>query len=185
MPEPNATSRQRPLKVAIAPGNPVGSRCGGCPLGRGERRIASCSSNGPNTWTGGEVLHGFQEPCQVRRSDTAARSRGVFIDDSSNAHSKTLNDEHVVQRAAVVVGLGGVALVHLLDVENRLAEARYVGWLFIGLIVVSPVLAAALIRTDDTRAYRYWPEVNRRLPLSSVLGVLASAQAPDQRDSDR
>jgi predicted tellurium resistance membrane protein TerC len=62
-------------------------------------------------------------------------------------------EEHVVQRAAAVVGLGGIALVHLLDVEDRLTEVPYIGYLFLALIAVSLGLAAALIRTDDRRVW--------------------------------
>jgi hypothetical protein len=62
-------------------------------------------------------------------------------------------EEHVVQRASAVVGLGGIALVHLLDVEDRLTEVPYIGWLFVALIGVSLGLAAALIRSDDRRVW--------------------------------
>ena len=75
---------------------------------------------------------------------------------TSFSHAQVIangNDEHVVRRAAAVVGLGGIALVHLLDVEDRLAEVPYIGWLFIGVIIISLFLAAALIRSDDTWAW--------------------------------
>jgi len=62
-------------------------------------------------------------------------------------------EEHIVQRASAVVGLGGIALVHLLDVEDRLTEVPYIGWLFVALIGVSLGLAAALIRSDDRRVW--------------------------------
>jgi len=60
---------------------------------------------------------------------------------------------HIVERAAAAVGLAGIALVHLLDVEDRLTEVPYIGWLFVALIVSSLGLAAALIRSDDRRAW--------------------------------
>lgn len=72
----------------------------------------------------------------------------------SNAQVTTTTlDEHLVQRAAVVVGLGGIALVHLLDVEDRLTEVPYVGWLFVAIIVASLAVASLLIRSDDHRAW--------------------------------
>ena len=72
----------------------------------------------------------------------------------STAQSTTsTQDEHLVQRAAVVVALGGIALVHLLDVEDRLAEVPYIGWLFVAIIVASLAVASLLIRSDDRRAW--------------------------------
>ncbi len=72
----------------------------------------------------------------------------------SNAQVTTATlDEHLVQRAAVVVGLGGIALVHLLDVEDRLTEVPYIGWLFVAIIVASLAVASLLIRSDDRRAW--------------------------------
>ena len=62
-------------------------------------------------------------------------------------------DDHLLERACVVVGLGGIALVHLLDVEDRLTEVPYIGWLFVGLIVASLAIAALLIRSDSRRAW--------------------------------
>lgn len=71
----------------------------------------------------------------------------------SHATVTSVADEHVVERAAAVVALGGIALVHLLDVENRLAEVPYIGWLFLGVIASSLLIAALLVRSDDRRAW--------------------------------
>ena len=72
---------------------------------------------------------------------------------SNAALTSAALEEHIVQRASAVVGLGGIALVHLLDVEDRLTEVPYIGWLFVALIGVSLGLAAALIRSDDRRVW--------------------------------
>jgi cytochrome bd-type quinol oxidase subunit 2 len=72
---------------------------------------------------------------------------------STSTIASTTVDTHLVQRAAAVVGLGGIALVHLLDLEDRLTEVPYIGWLFAALIVVSLVLAALLIRSDDRKVW--------------------------------
>jgi len=58
-------------------------------------------------------------------------------------------ERHVVRRGIAAVGLLGIALIHVLDLEGKLDELPYVGALFIGLIVVCLVLAEALIRTDN------------------------------------
>ncbi len=52
------------------------------------------------------------------------------------------------RRAVAVMCLMGIALVHLLDLEDKLAEVQYIGVLFIGLIVAALVLSELLIRSD-------------------------------------
>jgi Na+/proline symporter len=75
------------------------------------------------------------------------------ISPAATAAGVTGTDTHLVERAAVVVALGGMALVHLLDVEDRLAEVPYLGYLFSAIIVVSLILAGVLMRSDDRRAW--------------------------------
>ena len=58
-----------------------------------------------------------------------------------------------VTRAVAVVGLAGVALIHLLDAPDTFAATPYKGWLYVGLIVGSLTAAAALVRRSDPRAW--------------------------------
>ena len=58
-----------------------------------------------------------------------------------------------VARAIAVIGLAGVALIHLLDSPGTFDEQAYKGWLYIGLIGGSVATAAALIRSSDSRAW--------------------------------
>jgi hypothetical protein len=58
-----------------------------------------------------------------------------------------------VSRAVAVVGLAGVALIHLLDAPGKLSETPYLGWMYIALITGCVVVAAALLRTTDRRAW--------------------------------
>ena len=62
-----------------------------------------------------------------------------------------LND--AVRRAVAVVGLAGVALIHLLDAHDTFAAAPYKGWLYVLLIVGSLAAAVALLRRSDPRAW--------------------------------
>ena len=62
-------------------------------------------------------------------------------------------ERHVVRRGIAAVGLVSIALVHLLDVPDKFDELPYVGVLFAGLIVTTLLLAEAMIRTDDLRAW--------------------------------
>jgi hypothetical protein len=62
-------------------------------------------------------------------------------------------ERHVVRRGIAAVGLISIALIHLLDVPGKLDELPYVGVLFVGLIITTLLLAEAMIRTDDLRAW--------------------------------
>jgi hypothetical protein len=58
-----------------------------------------------------------------------------------------------IARAIAVVGLAGVALIHLLDAPGTFTDAQYKGWLYVALISGSVLTAAALIRNSDPRAW--------------------------------
>jgi hypothetical protein len=49
-------------------------------------------------------------------------------------------------RGLAVVGLLGVALIHLLDAIPTLAELPYKGWMYVALIVSAVVVAGMLVR---------------------------------------
>src|SRR4051812_41327676 len=51
----------------------------------------------------------------------------------------------VLTRATVVIGLAGIALIHLLDAVGKFSETPYIAWMYIGLIVGSLGAAALLI----------------------------------------
>ena len=56
-----------------------------------------------------------------------------------------------VPRAAAVVALGGVALIHILELQSKLKEVPYLGFGYIALVGAS-VLAAALLVHSNSRA---------------------------------
>jgi hypothetical protein len=56
-------------------------------------------------------------------------------------------------RAAGVVGLLAVAVVHLMDVSSKFSETPYQGWLFVGLIIGCLGAAALIAARDDRRAW--------------------------------
>jgi hypothetical protein len=58
-----------------------------------------------------------------------------------------------VARTLAVVGLAGVALIHLLDAHDTFLSAPYKGWLYVSLIVGSLATAALLVRRSDSRAW--------------------------------
>jgi hypothetical protein len=53
--------------------------------------------------------------------------------------------EETVARAVTVLGLLGVAIVHLIDSVGTYSETRYIFWLYMALIVACVVLAAVLL----------------------------------------
>ena len=55
-------------------------------------------------------------------------------------------DQNHTARAAGVVGLGAIALIHLLDLQGKLSETPYLGVAYIGLIVGCMLAAGMLIR---------------------------------------
>ena len=61
--------------------------------------------------------------------------------------------ERPIERALTVVGLAGVALIHLLDLHDTYLASPYKGWLYLALIAGTLACAAALVRRDDPRAW--------------------------------
>jgi hypothetical protein len=66
----------------------------------------------------------------------------------------TSHRSNLVRRVAGAVALVGVALVHVLDLPDKLAEAHYMAALFIALIGVCLVLAGLLVA--DRRTSLAW-----------------------------
>lgn len=62
------------------------------------------------------------------------------------------HDNHTA-RGAGVVGLGTIALIHLLDLQGKLSETPYLGVAYIAVIVGCIAAAAMLIRGDVRRGW--------------------------------
>jgi hypothetical protein len=58
-----------------------------------------------------------------------------------------------VTRGVAVVGLAGVALIHLIDAPGKFTETPYMGWMYVGLIASCLAVATLLIRHGDRRAW--------------------------------
>jgi hypothetical protein len=56
---------------------------------------------------------------------------------------------HQARRAVAAVGLGGIALIHALDLPGKIKETPYIGVGYIALIVASLILAETVLRRDD------------------------------------
>ena len=75
-----------------------------------------------------------------------------------------------IVRAVAVVGLGGVALIHLLDAPGTFEDAPYKGSLYVALIAGSMLTAAALVRSDDLRAWA----AAAALPAGAIVAFVVS-----------
>jgi hypothetical protein len=60
---------------------------------------------------------------------------------------------HGVLRAVGIVGLAGIALIHLLDLQSKWHETRYLGLLYIVLIVACAVASAMLLTARQREAW--------------------------------
>src|SRR3954470_2856517 len=72
----------------------------------------------------------------------------------------------LVARAAAVVGLAGIALIHLLDAIGKFQETPYMGWMYVGLMLACLALAATLIRANLREAWL----AAIALPTSAIAG---------------
>jgi hypothetical protein len=72
--------------------------------------------------------------------------------EGSSRHSRAMNTNHShqVARSAAVVGLSGVALIHLLELQGKLEETPYLGIGYI-LLIIASVIAGALLVHGNSR----------------------------------
>ena len=73
-----------------------------------------------------------------------------------------------ITRTLAIVGLAGVALIHLLDAPGKFTETPYLGWMYVGLIAACLLVAGALVRTSDRRAWA----AAAALPASAIVGYV-------------
>jgi hypothetical protein len=85
-----------------------------------------------------------------------------------------LNFSHVlddaVARLVAIAGLGGVALVHVLQLPDAFASVDYLGVLFVAAIVGCVVLAALLTRMSDQLVWA----ATGALPALVLIGYILS-----------
>jgi membrane protease YdiL (CAAX protease family) len=65
--------------------------------------------------------------------------------------SDTAND--FVARTVGIIGLGGIALIHVLQAPEAFEQTTYLGVLFVAAVLASLALSAALTRTGDERVW--------------------------------
>ena len=75
-----------------------------------------------------------------------------------------------IARTLAVVGLAGMALIHLLDLPDTITGTPYIGWMYIGLIISALALGGVLVYSSDARAWK----ATAALALSVILGYTLS-----------
>ena len=78
--------------------------------------------------------------------------------------------ERLLLRGAAIVGLGGVALIHVLDLQAKFEEAPLIGVSYVILILGSLWAAAVLIRKDSRLAWI----VGGGLAFLTIIGYVLS-----------
>jgi hypothetical protein len=90
-----------------------------------------------------------------------------------NEHPHHLDSRAIrdaIARTLAVVGLAGVALIHLLDAHDTFLSSPVQGWLYVGLITGTLGTAAVLARRSDPRAWT----AALLLPLGAFLAFVYS-----------
>ena len=91
---------------------------------------------------------------QTRNASLSTGPRpGVISPVLDHGRTGIVLDRHAARRVMTAVGLAGIALIHVLDLNAKLREVPYIGWMYIGLIVSALLIAEGLIRTDDQRLW--------------------------------
>jgi hypothetical protein len=92
------------------------------------------------------------------------------MNDTIDPHDPALRRyaSQMVARAAAVVGLAGVAVIHLLDSIGKFHETPYMGWMYIGLMLGCIATGAALIAGHFREAW----VATVVLPLAAIVGFV-------------
>lgn len=104
------------------------------------------------------------------RNEAGAYRTGLIVSAMNTQPDSTIEQaaRQLVARAVAVVGLAGVALIHVLDGIDKFAETPYMGWMYVGLIIASLGTAAALIWGNVREAWL----AALLIPLSAMAGFI-------------
>jgi hypothetical protein len=87
-------------------------------------------------------------------STSDARDRQLIDDPTlTRGGPPHLEISQMLRRGVAVVGLAGIALVHVVDATSKFHETPYLGWAYVALIVSCLAIAGLLIERDDRRTW--------------------------------
>jgi hypothetical protein len=87
-----------------------------------------------------------------------------------NLHDASAVVRDGVTRAVAVIGLAGIALIHLLDLPGKFGETPYLAWMYLALIVGCIAVGGALIHSGSRKAWA----ACAGLSLSVLIGFVLS-----------
>jgi len=88
---------------------------------------------------------------------TTEAARPMFDRDLADARGAApalrLDGSQLLRRGVAVIGLAGIALVHVVDATGKFHETPYLGWGYLALIAGCFAVAGMLLERDDRRAW--------------------------------
>jgi len=61
--------------------------------------------------------------------------------------------KHHNRQIATVLGLAGIAVIHILDLPGKFAETPYLGWAYVGIIAVAAYAIERLLTRKNAQDY--------------------------------
>ena len=95
------------------------------------------------------------KPGMLEAEERAAGER-VIIESRSPEGTRILqfvDARGYIARSVGIMGLVGVALIHLLDSGSKFGETPYMFWMYVGLMVASLGVAGLLLHTESWRTW--------------------------------
>ncbi|HCF99141.1 MAG TPA: hypothetical protein DEV93_01190 [Chloroflexi bacterium] len=91
----------------------------------------------------------------LQAEETAAAERIVVESRSLDGARilRVVDARGYIARSVAIMGLVGVALIHLLDSGSKFAETPYVFWMYVALMVASLGVAGLLLHTESWRTW--------------------------------
>jgi hypothetical protein len=115
------------------------------------------------------------KPHMLEEEELSAAERVVVVSRSPQGTRilRVVDARGYIARSVAIMGLVGVALIHLLDSGSKFAETPYIFWMYVGLMVASLAVAGLLLHTESWRA---WAMVGG-LAGTTILGFVLSRTA--------
>jgi hypothetical protein len=60
---------------------------------------------------------------------------------------------HLTRRVATILGLAGIAVIHLLDLPGKFAETPYLGWAYLAMILACAILIERIATNPKNTDY--------------------------------
>jgi hypothetical protein len=64
-----------------------------------------------------------------------------------------INQHLLARKFAVILGLAGIAAIHLMDLPGKFAETPYLAWGYVGMIGASVILIERIVRKNNALDY--------------------------------